>query len=454
VGPTGIALDVAGGKMYWIDNHAEKLQRADLGGSGIEDVVTGVFAAGIALDPAGGKIYWGTYVGLAKIHRANLDGSEIEAVVTTGLSWLWDIELDITGGKMYWSNFSDDTIRRANLDGSDIETLPIAMVVLPTGIALDAIIPGDMNRDGIVNLNDLPLFVTVLLGLDPAHTASADMNGDGEADGRDIQPFIELVLFVLDETSPMPNPMEWELEPAPVSLSELTMTAVEAIDDASPPVEYFFLYLPGDGSGGSSSGWQTPRTYVDDGLDTNTAYKYKVAARDAVGNMGDYSFPAAAGATDIETPTGISFDNVDDTSMDATAEGTFTNLTGDQSGQPPNQSGIFFEMTPDHGSGANVWVTTETISVTGLTLDTEYTFNVRARNYFAVETEAFGPVSQSTTGGVACPLMGDVNQDGGVNGADIPGYVRAQLGQDPLPGENPACADYPVADFVNDLLAT
>jgi hypothetical protein len=270
--------------------------------------------------------------------------------------------------------------------------------------------------------------------------------------------FIDDVYVWADIFTPQPDPMEWESEPAPLSTSELTMTAFDATDD-TPPIEYFFLHLSGDGSGGSSSDWQTPSTYVDDGLETNTAYKYKVAARDAAGNMGDYSFPAAPGATDIETPIGISFAGVGDTSMDVTAEGTFTNLTGDQTGQPPNQSGIFFEMTPDEGSGANVWVTTETISVTGLTLGTEYTFNVWARNYFADETPPFGPVSQSTTGGVPCPQMGDVNQDGSVNGLDVGGFVRAKLGLPPEPGENPACAEYggtvqeDIDAFIADLLS-
>jgi hypothetical protein len=261
----------------------------------------------------------------------------------------------------------------------------------------------------------------------------------------------------VDHYPPEPSPMEWESEPAPFSTSEITMTAVEASDE-SPPVSYFFLFSGSDGSGGSSSGsWQPSRIYVDGGLDTNTVYSYKVAAVDDLGNAGDYSFPAAPGATDIETPIGISFAGVDDTSMDVTAEGIFTNLTGDQTGQPPNQSGIFFEMTPAGGSGANAWVTTETISVTGLTPGTEYTFNVRARNYFADETPPFGPVSQSTTGGVPCTL-GDVNQDGSVNGLDVGGFVRAKLGLPPEPGENPACAEYggtlqeDIDAFIADLL--
>jgi hypothetical protein len=29
-----------------------------------------------------------------------------------------------------------------------------------------------------------------------------------------------------------------------------------------------------------------------------------------------------------------------------------------------------------------------------------------------------------------------------VNGLDIAGFVRAKLGEAPLPGENPVCADY------------
>ena len=46
-----------------------------------------------------------------------------------------------------------------------------------------------------------------------------------------------------------------------------------------------------------------------------------------------------------------------------------------------------------------------------------------------------------------------------MNGLDIAGFVRAKLGQTPLPDENPACADYgngdldlDIANFVADLI--
>ncbi len=51
-----------------------------------------------------------------------------------------------------------------------------------------------------------------------------------------------------------------------------------------------------------------------------------------------------------------------------------------------------------------------------------------------------------------CDIPGDVNQDGVVDGQDIAGYVRAQLGQPPLPGEQPECAALPVDGFVDLLL--
>ena len=74
--------------MYWTDGGTDKIQRANLDGSNIEDLVTQTqglrVQSGIALDVAGGKMYWTDY-GTDKIQRANLDGSNIEDLVTQGL---------------------------------------------------------------------------------------------------------------------------------------------------------------------------------------------------------------------------------------------------------------------------------------------------------------------------------------------------------------------------------
>ena len=124
--PQGIALDVAGDKMYWTDSGTRSIQRANLDGSNIETLVTTRLEdpRGIALDMAGDKMYW-VDLGARSIQRANLDGSNIETLVVTG-KYPRDIALDVAGGKMYWTDFGTRSIQRANLDGTNVEALTTA----------------------------------------------------------------------------------------------------------------------------------------------------------------------------------------------------------------------------------------------------------------------------------------------------------------------------------------
>ena len=136
--PAGIALDIAGGKMYWAEYGTEKIQRANLDGSNVQNLVTRGLndPSGIALDVAGGKMYW-TDTGTDKIQRANLDGSNVQNLVTRGLNTPGSIALDVAGGKMYWTDTGTEKIQRANLDGSNIENLVTQGIRAPWGIALD-----------------------------------------------------------------------------------------------------------------------------------------------------------------------------------------------------------------------------------------------------------------------------------------------------------------------------
>ena len=134
--PGGIALDVASGKMYWTDLGTAKIQRANLDGSQVEDLITTGLGRphGIALDVASGKMYW-TDWRTDKIQCANLDGSQVEDLITTGLSTPRIIALDVASGKMYWTDYKK--IQRANLDGSRVEDLITTGLRTPEGIALD-----------------------------------------------------------------------------------------------------------------------------------------------------------------------------------------------------------------------------------------------------------------------------------------------------------------------------
>ena len=150
VAPDGslwIFLDIAGGKMYyWIEDNDSVSQgskrisgiirRTDLDGSNVEDLLDVVRAPWYfdpALEVVGGKIYWinshvedESYISTT-ILRADLDGSNVEVLVT-GIS-AEQLILDGVGGKMYWTDWGrdywspDGTIQRANLDGSNIEIL-------------------------------------------------------------------------------------------------------------------------------------------------------------------------------------------------------------------------------------------------------------------------------------------------------------------------------------------
>ena len=122
---TNLAMDVAGGRLYWTEktsNRTGRIRRANLDGTGVQLVknLTSV-PNGIALDAAGGKIYvtnaWG------KIQRLNVDGSNFQPNLITDLEMPGGLALDISGGKVYWTEVSG-RVRRANFDGSNIEDLP------------------------------------------------------------------------------------------------------------------------------------------------------------------------------------------------------------------------------------------------------------------------------------------------------------------------------------------
>ncbi len=136
----------AANRMYWTDASARTIQRANLDGSSVENLVaTGAAPQGIALDVDGGKMYWVEADG-QKVRRANLDGSVVEDLV--GSVGPAGIALDVDGGKMYWTDvFVTGKIQRANLDGSGVEDL-VTGLSIPVGIALELGPNNDVEQHG------------------------------------------------------------------------------------------------------------------------------------------------------------------------------------------------------------------------------------------------------------------------------------------------------------------
>ena len=123
--PDGVAVDVAGGKVYWTNMGnllglgGGTLQRANLDGSGVETIVP----AGVAqtpkqmtIDLSGQKIYWGDREG-AKLWRADMDGQNPVAIVSAhGLSEVVGVTLDVPRGKVYFTDRTGKKILRTNIE--------------------------------------------------------------------------------------------------------------------------------------------------------------------------------------------------------------------------------------------------------------------------------------------------------------------------------------------------
>jgi hypothetical protein len=97
----------------------------------------------VAIDPAGGQIYWTNQSG-GTVRRAKLDGSSPPETLVTGEPNPLGVALDVAAGKIYWTNLNIGAVRRANSDGSSAETLVDASsaagpaaVAGPAGIAID-----------------------------------------------------------------------------------------------------------------------------------------------------------------------------------------------------------------------------------------------------------------------------------------------------------------------------
>ncbi len=134
---TAIALDPIGRRIYWIDDEGDAIQSAELDGSDIQTVTTSGLAApyGLAVDPVNQKLYWTHGRSDMNVTRSNLDGTEVEHIVTEAdVDEPAEITVDAISQKIYWAE-RGGTIRRANLDGSGIEVV-VGDLPMAYGIAL------------------------------------------------------------------------------------------------------------------------------------------------------------------------------------------------------------------------------------------------------------------------------------------------------------------------------
>lgn len=111
---------------------------------------------------------------------------------------------------------------------------------------------------------------------------------------------------------PKPNPMTWKTAPNATSSTSIAMEATTATAVYGGDVEYWFWNITTD----ANSGWQSSPTWEDTGLSYQTAYSYRVKARDVTnGEETGWSNPPASATTpppenDPPTPYKMAFEEI------------------------------------------------------------------------------------------------------------------------------------------------
>ena len=145
--PADVRLDLGNQFLYWCDQLRNRIQRSTLNGTAVIEVITNAAATGpyfMDLDGAAGKIYWGDFGG-GSIFRANLDGSARETLLT-GNNNTRGVRVDPREQMLYWINRDDKKVHRCPIAAFAGGTIPLTHPAVqtlytnldtPHGLALD-----------------------------------------------------------------------------------------------------------------------------------------------------------------------------------------------------------------------------------------------------------------------------------------------------------------------------
>eukprot|EP00930_Biecheleria_cincta_P078155 TRINITY_DN65567_c0_g1_i1.p1 TRINITY_DN65567_c0_g1~~TRINITY_DN65567_c0_g1_i1.p1 ORF type:complete len:380 (+),score=62.99 TRINITY_DN65567_c0_g1_i1:86-1225(+) len=204
--PNGVAIDAVAGKIYWTDSGTQKIQRASLDGHEVEDILTVDTSqlGGLALDVAAGKMYWAVAdITKPKVQQASLNGTDVRTLVASGLRVVEDVAVVAGHGRIYWSDSMAQRLQSANLDGSDVYThISCGHACTPVGVLVhlpsSQLLWTDTYQDKLSrtdfahrSLIQEPPTIDVMTGLDRPVSMALDWNTDQlywtDAHARKIQ---------------------------------------------------------------------------------------------------------------------------------------------------------------------------------------------------------------------------------------------------------------------------
>jgi low density lipoprotein receptor-related protein 5/6 len=133
-----IAVDPQNSRLYYSDDQQSRIERASFTGANRGNVISSLDKpVGIDIDVANGKLYFADQGETPGIFRVNVDGSELEPLITTGVEHPYGVALDLDAGRIYLVDNGVNAVFRANLDGSALTNLNVPDVDLPIQISLD-----------------------------------------------------------------------------------------------------------------------------------------------------------------------------------------------------------------------------------------------------------------------------------------------------------------------------
>ncbi|XP_078231746.1 low-density lipoprotein receptor-related protein 4-like [Callithrix jacchus] len=114
-----LTVDWVARNLYWIDTGHNTIGASRLDGSCRKVLIIHSLdePRAIAVFPRKGYLFWTDWVHIAKIERANLDGSEQKVLINTDLGWPNGHTLDFDTRRIYWVDAHLDRIESADLNG-------------------------------------------------------------------------------------------------------------------------------------------------------------------------------------------------------------------------------------------------------------------------------------------------------------------------------------------------
>ncbi|KAJ8030547.1 Low-density lipoprotein receptor-related protein 4 [Holothuria leucospilota] len=119
--PDGLAVDYISRLVFWTDAGTDTISVSRLDGSYRRSLIKDDLEnpRAITLDPFEGVMFWTDWGSTPKIEKSYVDGSERQSIVRGNLTWVNGLTLDKVALRLYWCDARTDVIETSRYDGSD-----------------------------------------------------------------------------------------------------------------------------------------------------------------------------------------------------------------------------------------------------------------------------------------------------------------------------------------------